>query len=311
MDPEVMFLMEMKLGVQALERIRIKLGYLGKLVMESVGRSGGLCLFWSYRICADLISFSRFHIDVRITFNESKLWRLIGFYGSPDSTQRGHTWMLLRRLRSMSSLPWLRIGDFNEVLNSYEKHRETHRQWRLIEEFRETVDDCELMDMGFRGLGFTLSNRRDGSALVQERPILVEILTASDQYPVVGERLRWRFHFEACWANCEECHALVRSSWTHSVEGGVVRRVVAAISNCGQQLAGVAYSEDVDIVLNSLKPRLSPQSCIFLKCLLHQKKICEQSSIWHHLRHQDLRDYRPYSSNNIGLRSEIASQRQV
>ncbi|KAK3198916.1 hypothetical protein Dsin_022331 [Dipteronia sinensis] len=217
MDPEIMFLMETKLGVQALERIRIKLGYLGKLVVESVGRSGGLCLFWSDRICADLISFSRFHIDVKITSSESKLLRF--------------DWLLWQSRFNTT-------GPFVDVVTE----EGPPRQRRLIEEFREAVDDCELMDIGFRGPGFTWSNRRDGSAMVQERldrgfqyllwhqmfpnsfvqhlgywksdhrPILVEILTASDQYLVVGERRRRRFHFEACWADCEECDVLASSS---------------------------------------------------------------------------------------------------
>ncbi|KAK3212813.1 hypothetical protein Dsin_017519 [Dipteronia sinensis] len=238
-----------------------------------------------------------FHIDVKITSSESKLWRLMGFYGNPDSIQWDNSWTLLRRLRKDQDLHG--AIDVMEV------------QW----------------------------SKRD------HRLILVEILTASDQYLVVGERRRRRFHFKACWADCEECDVLVSNSWTHSVEGGAVRRVAEAISKCGQQLgrflgvnsealleeeemywkqrsrvdwlkggdknskffhfratarrsrnlieglfdergiwregsvevekvvtkyfsglftAGVAYSEDVDTVLNSLQPRLSPQSCNFL-----------------------------------------------
>ncbi|KAL5821783.1 hypothetical protein ACOSQ3_023665 [Xanthoceras sorbifolium] len=56
--------METRLDNHQMERIRVKLGFSGKLVDDCVGRSGGLCLLWSPKVSVDLLSFSLFHIDV-------------------------------------------------------------------------------------------------------------------------------------------------------------------------------------------------------------------------------------------------------
>ena len=63
---EVKFLMETKTENVRMEQLRIILGFASELVMHSNGRSGGLCLFWSSSVVVDLLSFSRFHIDVKI-----------------------------------------------------------------------------------------------------------------------------------------------------------------------------------------------------------------------------------------------------
>ena len=61
-----MFLLETKCQQVKLENWRIKLRYTGKLVVNSVGRAGGLCLFWSQDVKVELLSYSIAHIDIRI-----------------------------------------------------------------------------------------------------------------------------------------------------------------------------------------------------------------------------------------------------
>ena len=46
-----------------MESVKVKLGFSSKLVVDSVGNSGGLCLLWSDSIDVSLLSFSQFHID--------------------------------------------------------------------------------------------------------------------------------------------------------------------------------------------------------------------------------------------------------
>ena len=67
-------------------------------------------------------SFSNQHINATIgLITSERAWRFTGFYGSPVTSQRGRSWELLRQLHSMSSLPWLCSGDFNEILADDEK----------------------------------------------------------------------------------------------------------------------------------------------------------------------------------------------
>ena len=49
------------------------------------------------------------------------VWRLTGFYGFSESSRRRESWDLLRLLAGSSELPWVCIGDFNDLLAATEK----------------------------------------------------------------------------------------------------------------------------------------------------------------------------------------------
>ena len=51
----------------------------------------------------------------------------------------------------MSTLPWLCIGDFNEIQCDEEKVGGVRKNWKLLAEFREAMDESGLVDMGFLG----------------------------------------------------------------------------------------------------------------------------------------------------------------
>ncbi|KAK3232376.1 hypothetical protein Dsin_004257 [Dipteronia sinensis] len=74
------------------------MGYVGKIVVDNVGNLGGLCLFWDSSVDVLLMSFSVGHIDVSIRCANKNYWRLTGFYGHPEQSQRPNSWTLLRRL---------------------------------------------------------------------------------------------------------------------------------------------------------------------------------------------------------------------
>uniref|UniRef100_A0A2C9VZD1 Uncharacterized protein n=1 Tax=Manihot esculenta TaxID=3983 RepID=A0A2C9VZD1_MANES len=50
-------------------------------MMDPIGFSGGLALFWKESSIASLISYSTHHIDVLVTIEGMTQFRLIGFYG--------------------------------------------------------------------------------------------------------------------------------------------------------------------------------------------------------------------------------------
>ncbi|KAK3211754.1 hypothetical protein Dsin_016460 [Dipteronia sinensis] len=219
----------------ALEYLRVKLGFTGKLVVNSVGRSGGLCLFWSTNVIVDLLSFSPAHIDVSIRHDNILKWRFTGFYGHPDTALRSHSWTLLRRLSKMSNLAWLCLGDFNEIQFDSEKVGGLRKNWKQMSNFRKAVEDCGLSDMGFRGPIFTWSNKRESSAMISKRldrgicnkewdnlyskstihhldfwgsnhrPLLLKAKGVENQ-GIQGNfvQKRRRFYFEECWVNEEE-----------------------------------------------------------------------------------------------------------
>ncbi|GMI94283.1 hypothetical protein HRI_003097600 [Hibiscus trionum] len=158
---DVIFLMETKIYDNKMANIRRNLGYPFGIEVSSVGSSGGLAIGWKANCKISLRSFSARHIDV--TFEDDSdgfSWRCTGFYGAPEVGNRMDAWNLLRQLNDCPEVPWLVIGDFNEILYNYEKQGGRLRNDRQMSSFRAVLDDCLLSDLGFRECGI-LGRRGD------------------------------------------------------------------------------------------------------------------------------------------------------
>ena len=99
--PKIVFLMETKLKVKRMEKIKNRVGFANGLIVPSQGRSGGVALFWTREINLEIKSFSGNHIDaiVREADNNS-MWRITGFYSHPETHKRYESWHLLSFLHS-------------------------------------------------------------------------------------------------------------------------------------------------------------------------------------------------------------------
>lgn len=117
----IVFLCETLCGKVKMERLRARLGFQGLLVIEAQGRSGGLAILWNETDQVSLISLSNHHIDVEVNINGMQPWRLTGFYGEPNRSQRKKTLELLRNLARDSNLPWCTIGDINNIVSQLDK----------------------------------------------------------------------------------------------------------------------------------------------------------------------------------------------
>ena len=52
------------------------------------------------------------------------------------------------------------MGDFNELVRLEEKQGRHGRSDRQMQMFRDVLDECSFVDLGFTGLSFTLTNNR-------------------------------------------------------------------------------------------------------------------------------------------------------
>ena len=118
-----MFLVETWLDKARLEEIRVKLKFGGMIEVCRDTRGGGIVIFWKKDVDFSLGTFSPNHIDGILNKGKEDEWRFTGFYGEPE-TQNHHTsWTCLRRLKNRNAIPWLCVGDFNEITRSNEKKR--------------------------------------------------------------------------------------------------------------------------------------------------------------------------------------------
>ncbi|KAL6195401.1 hypothetical protein ACLB2K_031020 [Fragaria x ananassa] len=77
------------------------------------------------------------------------LWRFTGIYGIAARGGRNHTWNLIRSLAaSVSNLPWLMAGDFNEIMWRKDKSGGNERALAAMLIFRKAMIDADLSDVG-------------------------------------------------------------------------------------------------------------------------------------------------------------------
>ncbi|KAJ8431597.1 hypothetical protein Cgig2_025639 [Carnegiea gigantea] len=115
-------------------------------------------------------SYSRNHIDL-VFLDERGVdrWRLTGYYAFPEKERRREAWDFLRDRAMESSLPWFIVGDFNDIVQMHEKTGQSDRNAWMLSGFREAVNDCRLIDLGFSSYPCTWNNRRSGNKNVEER----------------------------------------------------------------------------------------------------------------------------------------------
>lgn len=82
---------------------------------------------------------------------------MFGFFSFYLSTSK-FSWSLLCRLHddsSVSNLPGLIRGDFNEILFNFEKNGDNSRAFSLMQDFRDTITALNLQDLLAKGPKFT------------------------------------------------------------------------------------------------------------------------------------------------------------
>uniref|UniRef100_A0A2N9G7B6 Reverse transcriptase domain-containing protein n=1 Tax=Fagus sylvatica TaxID=28930 RepID=A0A2N9G7B6_FAGSY len=240
-DPSVVFLIETWQDEGPLERLRCQLQFENKFIAQSRNKGGGLCLLWKKEINLRVYSFSHSHIDAVVNENQPDAWRFTGFYGAPETHNREESWNLLRRLNAQFKLPWCCMGDFNELVRIEEKQGRHARSERQMQLFRDVLDECSFMDLGFTGPRFTWTNNRPAD-MTWER--LDRVVATPDwllQFPsaqVHHLEGRWSdhkpvwmtteptfipskkpFRFEEVWTSDQGCEAVVQDSWKKEAAG--------------------------------------------------------------------------------------------
>ena len=262
-DPDMVFLMETRLEVRSLEFLRVCLGMYGCFGVNRNGFGGGLALIWKSFVAVHIQSFSNHHIDADVVMIDGLKWRITGFYGHPERGLRSSSWALLRQLCSIRNLPWLVLGDFNEVLSLEEQWGRLDRNLSQMAAFRGTLSDCSLQDLGYNGPDFSWSNRREDGALVRARldrcvannewlllfpsyQVHHVVFAASDHMglmvllnpplvPPSGNRKKL-FRFEHMWVRESGYEDTIKSAWSCPISGSPMFIVAQKIKTCRMHL---------------------------------------------------------------------------
>lgn len=167
--PLLVFLIETGCDRRKLESIKRKMGFDCIFTIEPVGRSGCLALAWKKNVKVQLLNYARSFIDVEISHDNERCWRLTGFYGEPDRNRRMESWARLRMLSTKSHLPWVCIGDFNDLLLFSEKRGGRPQPTNLLQGFRNATEDAGLFDLEMRGYQYTWSRGLNSDQRIEAR----------------------------------------------------------------------------------------------------------------------------------------------
>jgi hypothetical protein len=125
--PSILCIQETQISRIRVEALASSFGFDQAFAVDSDGRSGGLGIYWNNDVTIDVLGYSQYHIDVSVTGIGEIPWRLTSVYGEAQTSERYKTWNMLKDIASTSSLPWLCLGDFNEVLHADEHEGVGHR----------------------------------------------------------------------------------------------------------------------------------------------------------------------------------------
>ncbi|XP_042980093.1 uncharacterized protein LOC122310274 [Carya illinoinensis] len=243
-QPILVFVCETKIRSCKIVGLQRRLGMEGSFAVDSEGRRGGIVQFWRDEKGAEIVNYSKWHVTVIVKGErQEKDWCFTGFYGHPESGKRRLSWDLLRQLKPTNDGAWCVGGDFYEILWHNEKVGGKRRAETQINLFREAIEDCGLVDVGYRGNGFTWSNKHSHQSFTKERldrfvvnnewksifkevEVMAQTGRCSDHLPIVistidegnGRRRGFfQFRFEACWLQQEECEHVVKEGWRKSL----------------------------------------------------------------------------------------------
>lgn len=162
--PAVLCIVKTQIKGARVESISGTLGYDNAYAIDSHGRSGGIGIFWNNTIKVEILGDSVYDIDAKVEENGRDPWRLTCVYGEAQTHLRQQTWDHMKGLATYNSLPWLCMRDFDEVLRPDEHEGVANRSNAQIQGFRDTVDVCMLMDLGYQGRFWRFEKKMAGGS---------------------------------------------------------------------------------------------------------------------------------------------------
>ncbi|KAK4278800.1 hypothetical protein QN277_016598 [Acacia crassicarpa] len=255
--------METKQKASYVRKVRRRCGFDEEWIVNPVGRSGGLALWWSEVLIINILYSSPNIVHTSVTSAALSTPSYITFiYGPIDEDDRNLCWQEVRKISNNITTSWICLGDFNDILSQHEKCGGQPRAWRKILNFKCFVADCELEDLGYNGSCFTWCNNRDSPDTIHERidralgnvllreefPTLqvfhIDPARSSDhhllfiQCQVESYKKNRAFRFESAWVYHDQFLGTIKGDWGVPPEQNVscLENFLIKLRRCKQKL---------------------------------------------------------------------------
>lgn len=162
------FLSETKGGV-GVDRVARKLGFEKWEGVEANGRSGSLIWLWKEEIEIKIEwKLENVICSTIKDYNQKDLWRLYATYGSTRYGDKLSFWGELTAWVEDEKLPWMMLGDLNEITEESENFQGRGLRGRHLF-LKDFVQQTGAIDLGFVGRRFTWINKQEGSVSIRKR----------------------------------------------------------------------------------------------------------------------------------------------
>ena len=260
-DPSVVFLVETWVDEVRLKEIQRNIKFDNLFYVDRNPRSGGgLALYWKNSIDVHVDSFSKYHIDSIINKGGEEAWRFTSFYGEPTTHKRMEAWNKLWLLNTRHDLPWLCVGDFNEITRNSKKVGVNNRSQAQMKLFMDVINKCGFLDLEYMGDQFTWRKHfADGHSLWERldrgfanhdwfmkfsgSKIHHLHLDYSDHSPlwITMDGLdipsfAKPFKFEEMWLFDRGCLDIIEAVWLSREDANAHDHVIRKIDQCGKEL---------------------------------------------------------------------------
>ena len=102
----------------------------------------------SYQVEILTHSENSIHVLVHVS-SPSLSFLLTAVYASPNFYKHQLFWNYLQNLATIVALPWVLLGDFNDMLSKDEKMGGLPLNRNRVTAFRNCLNTCGLLDLGF------------------------------------------------------------------------------------------------------------------------------------------------------------------
>ena len=172
--------------------------------------------------------------------------------------RRIEAWDSLRSLNHNPNIPWLCVGDFNEITRQNEKLGGAIRPSNQMQLFKEVIDECGFMDLGFVGQKFTWSRHFEDGRSIWERldkglannawfqkfpgSRVHHLRCDSSDYVPLFLNLsglefpprKKKFKFEEMWLSDNHYEEIVEASWCSLANGVGEDAIIKKVERCGK-----------------------------------------------------------------------------
>jgi hypothetical protein len=153
----ILILTETRLGGVRAAELAKSFPFDGFLCTNTIGFVGGIWILWKIDIVdLELLCSTEqeIHVSAKVSGSNS-LWLLSAIYASPRRSERRVLWNNLVVIAGLHNLPWVMLGDFNDIASSGDKWGGNRPSASRISEYTDCMNSCNMIDLGFYGPKFT------------------------------------------------------------------------------------------------------------------------------------------------------------